>query len=125
MTLSSRPLLSGSPVKVKITRITVSTTPAPTAVSHRTNDARTSLGAATGPTMLFLPLDGGLVRELIGAFPSWVTPPWFDYRDRTRDHRRRHRSEGGARMGREDDPCRTSQNVVWAKFAEYPFPEGW
>src|ERR687890_1106602 len=102
MTLSSRPLLCGSPVKVKITRIAVSATPAPTAVSHSTNDARTSLGAATGPSMLSLPHDGGLVRELIGAIPSWVTPPWSDYRDRTRDHRRRHRSEGGARMVRED-----------------------
>src|ERR671910_819239 len=122
MTLSSRPLLSGSPVNVKITRMTVSAKPAPTAVSHSTNDARTSLGAATGPTMLSLPLDGELVRELIVAFPSWVTPPWFDYRDRTRDHRRRHRSEGGARMGREDDPCRTSQNPGNTKFREKPFP---
>src|SRR5918993_3552387 len=109
MTLSSRPLLSGSPVKVKITRITVSTTPAPTALSHSTNDVRTSFGAATGPTMLSVPLDGEWVRKLIGAFSSRVVPPpWFDYRERTSDHRPRHRSEGGARMGREDDPCRTS-----------------
>src|ERR687893_2264889 len=121
MTLSSRPLPSGSPVKVKITRMTVSATPTPTAVSHSTNDARTSLGAVTGPSMLPLPLDGELVRELIGAFPSWDTPPWFDYRDRTREHPRRHRSEGGARMDREDDPCRTSQNPLSTKFAELPF----
>src|SRR4051812_26794753 len=109
MTLRSRPLLSGSPVKVKITQMTVSTTPAPTAVSHSTNDARTSLGAATGPTMFSVPLDGEWVREFIRAFSSRVVPPpCFDYRERTSDHRLCHRSEGGARMGREDDPGRTS-----------------
>src|ERR687894_1227141 len=92
MALTSRPPLSGPPGSEPITRMTVSATPAATAVSHSRNDACTSLGtpgsapnlnadapAAVPPDVLPAPF-GGLLGDnrcslISGSTPSLVFLP--------------------------------------------------